>query len=187
MQGPPGTGKSQTIANIIAECIAHGKSVLFVSDKMAALEVVYKRLREVGLSSFCLELHSSKANKKEVVAELKRCLDEQLVPRKLPSAHEFEKMAELRENLNNYVVSLHQKRPTLQKSAYEILGELSSLECIPFVAVELPNPGSLTPQKMRELEDLMQRLKNVWQVMEEPDFPWRGYRGNNYNIEVRSE
>jgi hypothetical protein len=187
MQGPPGTGKSQTIANIIAECIAHGKSVLFVSDKMAALEVVYKRLREVGLSSFCLELHSSKANKREVVAELKRCLDEQLVPRKLPSAHEFEKMAELRENLNNYVVSLHQKRPTLQKSAYEILGELSSLECIPFVAVELPNPGSLTPQKMRELEDLMHRLKNVWQVMEEPDFPWRGYRGNNYNIEVRSE
>jgi hypothetical protein len=187
MQGPPGTGKSQTIANIIAECIAQGKSVLFVSDKMAALEVVYKRLREVGLSSFCLELHSSKANKREVVAELKRCLDEQLVPRKLPSAHEFEKMAELRENLNNYVFLLHQKHPSFQKSAYEILGELSSLECVPFVAVELPNPGSLTPQKMRELEDLMHRLKNVWQVVDEPDFPWRGYRGNNYNVEVRSE
>ncbi len=187
MQGPPGTGKSQTIANIIAECIAHGKTVLFVSDKMAALEVVYKRLREVGLSSFCLELHSSKANKQEVVAELKRCLDEQLVPRKLPSEHEFEKMAELRESLNNYVISLHQKHPTLQKSAYEILGELSSLECIPFVQVELPNPGSLTPQKMRELEDLMQRLKNVWQVVEENDFPWRGYRGSDYNIEIRSE
>ncbi len=187
MQGPPGTGKSQTIANIIAECIAHGKSVLFVSDKMAALEVVYKRLREVGLSSFCLELHSSKANKQEVVAELKRCLDEQLVPRKLPSAHEFEKMAEMRENLGNYVVALHQKRPTLQKSAYEILGELPSLECVPFVQVELPNPASLTPQKMRELEDLMRRLEHVWQVMEEPDFPWRGYRGNTYDIEVRSE
>ena len=187
MQGPPGTGKSQTIANIIAECIAHGKSVLFVSDKMAALEVVYKRLREVGLSSFCLELHSSKANKQEVVAELKRCLDEQLVPRKLPSEHEFEKMVELRENLGNYVVSLHQKRPLLQKSAYEILGELSRLERVPFVQVELSNPGSLTPQRMRELEDLMQRLQNVWQAVEEPDFPWRGYRGNHYDIEVRSE
>ena len=74
MQGPPGTGKSQTIANIIGECIANGKSVLFVSDKMAALEVVYKRLSEVGLAHFCLELHSSKANKQEVVAELKRSL-----------------------------------------------------------------------------------------------------------------
>jgi hypothetical protein len=187
MQGPPGTGKSQTIANIIAECIAQGKSVLFVSDKMAALEVVYKRLREVGLSSFCLELHSSKANKREVVAELKRCLDEQLMPRKLPSAHEFEKMRDLRDSLNNYVIALHQKHPTFQKSAYEILGELSSLECVPFVATELPNPESLTPQKMRTLEDLMSRLKNVWQVMEDPDFPWRGYRGKNYNLEVRSE
>jgi hypothetical protein len=187
MQGPPGTGKSQTIANIIAECIAQGKSVLFVSDKMAALEVVYKRLREVGLSSFCLELHSSKANKREVVAELKRCLDEQLMPRKLPSAHEFEKMRDLRDSLNNYVIALHQKHPTFQKSAYEILGELSSLECVPFVATELPNLESLTPQKMRTLEDLMSRLKNVWQVMEDPDFPWRGYRGKNYNLEVRSE
>ncbi len=90
MKGPPGTGKSQTIANIIAECIANGKSVLFVSEKMAALEVVYKRLSEVGLAHFCLELHSSKANKQEVVAELKRSLDENLIPCKLPSAHEFE-------------------------------------------------------------------------------------------------
>lgn len=186
MQGPPGTGKSQTIANIIAECIAQGKSVLFVSDKMAALEVVYKRLCEVGLSSFCLELHSSKANKREVVAEIKRCLDEQLVPRKLPPAYEFEKMTALRNSLNNYVVSLHKKRPNMQKSAYEVLGELSSLECVPFVAVELPFPGGLTPQKMRDLEDLMSRLKNVWQVTDE-DFPWRGYREDNYDLEVRSE
>jgi len=187
MQGPPGTGKSQTIANIIAESIANGKSVLFVSDKMAALEVVYKRLHEVGLSSFCLELHSSKANKREVVAELKRCLDEHLVPRKLPSVHDFEKMVLLRDSLNNYVIALHQKRFNLQKSAYDVLGELSTLECVPFVAVELPNLGRLTPQRMRELEDLMSRLKSVWQVMEDPDFPWRGYRGTEYNLEVRAE
>ena len=187
MQGPPGTGKSQTIANIIAECITHGKSVLFVSDKMAALEVVYKRLREVGLSSFCLELHSSKANKREVVAELKRCLDEQLVPRKLPSPHEFEKMSALRDSLNNYVIALHKTRPTLQKSTYEVLGELSGLECVPYVALEMPNPGGLTPQKMRVLEDLMYRLKNVWRVVDDPEFPWREYRVNTYNVEVRSE
>ena len=187
MQGPPGTGKSQTIANIIAECIAQGKSVLFVSDKMAALEVVYKRLREVGLSSFCLELHSSKANKREVVAELKRCLDEHIIPRTLPSPHKFEKMKLLRDNLNKYVVALHKKRFNLQKSAYNILGELSRLSCVPLAAVELPNPGSLTPQGLLELEDLMARLKAVWEVMEDPDFPWRGYRGSEYNLEIRAE
>src|SRR5207253_1430675 len=76
LQGPPGTGKSQTIANLIADCLAGGKTVLFVSEKMAALEVVYKRLRAVGLGDYCLELHSHKANKREVVAELSRCLEE---------------------------------------------------------------------------------------------------------------
>ena len=187
MQGPPGTGKSQTIANIIAECIAQGKSVLFVSDKMAALEVVYKRLSEVGLAHFCLELHSSKANKREVVAELKRCLDEQHVPRRLPSSHEFEKMTELKEKLNDYVISLHQKRPPLDKSAYEILGQISSLESVPFIPVGLQEPRNLTPQKIHELEELMSQLKNVWQAVQERDFPWRGYRGSTYSIEIRSE
>lgn len=187
MQGPPGTGKSQTIANIIAECIAKGKSVLFVSDKMAALEVVYKRLSDVGLAHFCLELHSSKANKQEVVAELKRCLDEQLINGKLPSVHDFEKLKQLRYQLNEYVTALHTKQPMLQKSAYEVLGELASLQKVPFVQVGLPNPASLTPQKMHEYEEMMTHLKTVWQVVEEAEFPWRGYRGNRYNLEIRSE
>ncbi|MBR5244384.1 MAG: DUF4011 domain-containing protein, partial [Thermoguttaceae bacterium] len=49
LQGPPGTGKSQTIANIIAHCLAEGKSTLFVSEKRAALDVVYRRLCGLGL------------------------------------------------------------------------------------------------------------------------------------------
>jgi DNA replication protein DnaC len=64
IQGPPGTGKSQTITNLIAEAIGRGKKVLFVSEKMAALEVVKRRLDEVGLGVACLELHSHKTNTK---------------------------------------------------------------------------------------------------------------------------
>ncbi|MGZ4850085.1 MAG: AAA domain-containing protein, partial [Candidatus Bathyarchaeia archaeon] len=187
MKGPPGTGKSQTIANIIAECIANGKSVLFVSDKMAALEVVYKRLSEVGLAHFCLELHSSKANKKQVVAELKRSLDENLVPRKLPSDHEFEKITQYRETLNNYVIALHEKRQYMQRSAFEVLSLISGLERVPFVVVGLTELGTLTPQKMHELEELVSQLSKVWQVVEESDFPWLGYHANTYNLEIRSE
>ena len=187
MKGPPGTGKSQTIANMIAECIANGKSVLFVSDKMAALEVVYKRLSEVGLSHFCLELHSSKANKLQVVAELKRSLDETIIPRKLPSAHEFDMMVEYREVLNGYVEALHDTRPYLQRSVYEVLSIISGLERVPFVPVGLTELGTLTPQKMRELEELVSQLSKVWQVIEEPDFPWIGYRADKYNLEIRSE
>ena len=187
MQGPPGTGKSQTIANIISESIARGKSILFVSDKMAALEVVYKRLNDVGLGPFCLELHSSKANKQEVVAELMQCLNEQLIPRRLPSLQDFDKLSILQNRLNNYVSSLHKKHIDLQMSPYEVLCELSSLEHIPPVPVGLASVGSLTPQRIRELENLMSELGSVWQAAEEKDFPWRGYRGNIYSLEVRSE
>jgi hypothetical protein len=70
LQGPPGTGKSQTIANIIAAALSKGETVLFVAEKMAALDVVHKRLRAVGLGPYCLELHSQ-ATRKSVASALK--------------------------------------------------------------------------------------------------------------------
>ena len=75
LQGPPGTGKSQTITNLIATLLARGKSVLFVSEKRAALEVVHRRLGQVGLGAFCLELHSNQASKKQVMAQLAEALE----------------------------------------------------------------------------------------------------------------
>ena len=63
LDGPPGTGKSQTIVNMIVNAFYNGKSVLFVAEKKAALDVVYNRLEQIKLSRFVLELHSNKANK----------------------------------------------------------------------------------------------------------------------------
>ncbi len=70
IEGPPGTGKSQTIANAIANAIERGKTVLFVAEKLAALEVVYKRLAQAGLSDFCLELHGHAVAPKKVMESL---------------------------------------------------------------------------------------------------------------------
>lgn len=72
VEGPPGTGKSQTITNIIAAALHQGKTVLFVSEKLAALEVVKRNLDGVGLGEFCLELHSHKTRKQEVHAAMRR-------------------------------------------------------------------------------------------------------------------
>lgn len=55
--GPPGTGKSQTIANAILASMAAGKSVLFVAEKLTALEVVQDRIEKAGFGPFCLNLH----------------------------------------------------------------------------------------------------------------------------------
>ena len=74
VQGPPGTGKSQTITNIIAAAAHDGKTVLFMAEKMAALDVVLDRLRKCGLGDLCLELHSRHANKREVLREIGRTL-----------------------------------------------------------------------------------------------------------------
>src|SRR5207248_6989458 len=85
LDGPPGTGKSQTIANLIAEFLAAGKTVLFVSEKTAALEVVRRRLEACRLGDFCLEIHSHRANRRAVLAELGRCLELRPGPFRDPS------------------------------------------------------------------------------------------------------
>lgn len=112
LEGPPGTGKSQTITNIIAHCLAHGKRVLFVAEKRAALDVVHRRLREEGLEPFCLELHSNKTGKADVLAQF----DQSLKFITEESAEEWEHRAaeleRLRLALNNYVRALHRRTPS---------------------------------------------------------------------------
>ncbi len=73
--GPPGTGKSQTITAMIACALNKGKTVLFVSEKKAALEVVQNRLENIGLGDYCLELHSNKVGKSHFLSQLERALD----------------------------------------------------------------------------------------------------------------
>lgn len=67
LHGPPGTGKSQTITLLIANALAKGKTILFVAEKLAALQVVEKRLDSLGIGAFCLELHSNKSRKRDLV------------------------------------------------------------------------------------------------------------------------
>lgn len=111
LEGPPGTGKSQTITNLIAHTLAKGRTVLFVSEKMAALEVVHRRLESIGLGPFCLELHSSKAKKSEVLQQLGKSLDVPGGKTAADWAREAERLAQLRSELNALVDSLHKDYP----------------------------------------------------------------------------
>ncbi len=111
LHGPPGTGKSQTITNIIAHNLAIGRRVLFVSEKKAALDVVHRRLTKVGLKPFCLELHSNKAGKKEVLAQFAETLQ---VAEQKPSSTWDKLVTDLsntRNALNDYVQQLHKPYP----------------------------------------------------------------------------
>ena len=108
LEGPPGTGKSQTIANIIAHNLALGKKVLFVSEKMAALDVVYRRLKSHGLGDFCLELHSNKTNKKAVIDHLGNSWKARQVLSVQQWKDETDKLTKLRDELNYLVNEIHQ-------------------------------------------------------------------------------
>ena len=118
MNGPPGTGKSQTITNIISHCLAEGKRVLFVAEKRAALEVVHHRLSQIGLGPFCLELHSNKSGKAEVLRQFGEAVN--YVEQR--PGDEWESLAErlnnLRGELNSYVTELHKRYPN-KMSAYQ--------------------------------------------------------------------
>lgn len=111
LEGPPGTGKSQTITNLIAHTLAKGRTVLFVSEKMAALEVVHRRLESIGLGPFCLELHSSKAKKSEVLQQLGKSLDVAGGKTAQDWLREAERLAQLRAELNALVDALHKDYP----------------------------------------------------------------------------
>ncbi len=109
LEGPPGSGKSQTITNIIASLIGNGKHVLFVSEKLAALNVVYENLRRVGLEEFAIELHSAKANKKDFVDELYKTA---ISPKKLlkQDANNIVNQRDLYiENIKSHYNELHKK------------------------------------------------------------------------------
>ena len=109
LEGPPGTGKSQTITNLIAHFLGSGKTVLFVSEKMAALDVVRRRLHVIGLGPFCLELHSSKARKVEVLEQLRLALEVGRQRTATEWQREAERLASLRNALNDLVRALHRE------------------------------------------------------------------------------
>jgi hypothetical protein len=188
MHGPPGTGKSQTIANIISEYIAAGRSVLFVSEKMAALDVVYNRLKEKDLDEYCLELHSYKANKREVINELSRALTEHLKPGRGMSGEEIDRLKHRRTQLNTYAESLHKTRQPSNTSAYKLLNEIAKLESIPDIPSGYPSFRALDQKTIFGLEEQIRHLQNAWIVVEEGEsFPWRGCNATAYTMDVRSE
>ena len=110
LHGPPGTGKSQTITNIIVDALYKGKKVLFVAEKMAALTVVQKRLKSIGVDPFCLELHSNKSKKSAVLEQLKARTE--VLCKKSPEEFnaESERLHNLRSELSKYVDVLHRKQ-----------------------------------------------------------------------------
>ncbi|MBE9640669.1 DUF3320 domain-containing protein [Salipiger pacificus] len=125
--GPPGTGKSQTIANIISQCLAMQKTVLFVAEKSAALDVVQRRLASHGLGGAVLELHSNKADRKSVLSQLGRSWARAVTGTRGEWIKVTDDLTVTREQLNAYVTALH-KKGTQGFSVFQAIGKAAGQE-----------------------------------------------------------
>ena len=181
MQGPPGTGKSQTITNIIAEALADGKKVLFVSEKAAALQVVLKRLADVGLDDFCLSLHDYKANKKEIIDSIGSNLDleEEYIDSSLIS--ELTALFHDRTFLNSYADELHKEIQPLGLSVYEVFGKLLNLSTAPHVEFTIDGLEKITKEQYASIIYCVSAFEKALRNMGGPlsSNPWYGTKATS--------
>jgi len=122
IEGPPGTGKSQTITNLIAAAMLNGKKVLFVAEKLAALEVVKHRLDKAGLGDFCLELHSNKSHKRKVLEDIQKRLHNsslQKTPAQIDA--EISRYEDLKSQLNSYAQEINEIWKHTELTIHQIL------------------------------------------------------------------
>ncbi|NUQ01843.1 MAG: DUF4011 domain-containing protein, partial [Armatimonadetes bacterium] len=187
LHGPPGTGKSQTITNLIAHALADGRTVLFVSEKAAALNVVHRRLVDCGLGPFCLELHSNKSHKIEVLRQFEEVL--QFAAPRVPEewAREAERLTALRRGLNHYVEALHRPRAT-GESLFAALTRLMELRGGPSPRIAWAAHGPWDAARLellnataRELQETVQRQPHL------ADSPWQDVTTPTWSLAWREQ
>lgn len=190
LHGPPGTGKSQTITTMIANSLAQGRTVLFVAEKMAALQVVEKRLDKLGIGPFCLELHSNKSTKRGVLEQLQKAME----VTKTRSPEEFalksQEITQLRAELDAYAVALH--RP--QKCGLTLFQLVNAYEenanALERASVTLPSAvrfsssyvNVLTPETLRvEIQQVTQLISAAKAVGHPTNHPLKAVGSTVYS------
>ena len=181
VQGPPGTGKSQTITNIIAGAAHGGKTVLFVAEKTAALEVVYDRLVKAGLAALCLEMHSRKANKREVLKSLEQAL-------RLSGTSPIDvdvptKLAASRDKLNLWSSAIHRPIGKTARTVFDIIGRQVKLRSdgTRLLDCRLDDAAAWSAAKLSSVEVVVDRAgEAVAKLSGHPkDHPWFGTNINS--------
>jgi hypothetical protein len=159
LEGPPGTGKSQTITNLLVRAVAEGKKVLFVAEKRAALNVVQRRLEEVGLGPFALDLHDKGSRPVAVRAQIKAALQHRVSSDVDGLRAATETLGSARRTLSRYAQRLHETNgaglsyysarnrflssdpttPTMEVPSAVVTGDQSAVESLRRLFRQLPD------------------------------------------------
>lgn len=179
IEGPPGTGKSQTITNLIAAALSQNKSILFVAEKKAALDVVRTRLDKIGLGEFCLELHSYKTQKGELHADLKRRLDKEYCHIE-QLERDIQELAAQKQQLLAYSHLLNTIVGPNEERIYEIFGKVERLRvelASEPLRLEFNNPFQLTREEFNAKVNKLKELGGLYQTLSEEVIQyWQGFK-----------
>ena len=167
LYGPPGTGKSQTITNIIANALFHEKRVLFVAEKMAALQVVQARMEKIGLAPFCLEMHSNKMTKGHLLHQLQEVLNLPQTERRKNDAKKADELMLRRQELIGYVDELHRQR-AIGLSLYDCIVRYESLHGTEPMELSGAFCQELTADRLEQAADTLRGLDAVLLVTGNP-------------------
>jgi very-short-patch-repair endonuclease len=183
VEGPPGTGKSQTIVNAIAELLASGKTMLFVSEKVAALDVVKSRLDSVGIGDACLKLHSHNTGRKAFYESIRRALERPSGRGGTNTAAAYDEHDGLKRELNRFAELLRRPVGGIRWSLYRLYGLWAQAQrhfeskglSLPTLGVRNPTEISVSEWEAARarLTDVVRLSATVWPIMSNP---WRGTR-----------
>lgn len=178
VEGPPGTGKSQTIVNAIANALAQGKKVLFVAEKMAALEVVKARLEAVGLGEFLLPLQAERSSREQVIQSVRARLE--MEPTGAPRDYEdrLEKFRQTRSELANYVEVISRPFGSTGLKVYDVLGKgIATNDVLKDAPRKLQTSSILNVEAMTavQIETALEKAKGLadaWQATGDVETYW---------------
>jgi very-short-patch-repair endonuclease len=183
IQGPPGTGKSQTITNIIASAVNEGKSVLFVAEKAAALDVVSNRLKNVGLEPLCLEIHSKKSTKTAVIGSLERAV--RATGASLHAGKNAGDLRMARDQLNGWSSALHRQIRATGRTPYQVMGTILKLRGanVRVLSERIDDAANWDAAKLDQIDQAVQRaVTDLQRLGTIPvQHPWFGTRGDRLN------
>ena len=177
IHGPPGTGKSQTIVNLIAGMAAAGKRVLFVAEKRAALNVVFERLKQVGLDHLAMDLHGADVSSKRVLEQVGRALDTVRASTPVDCAGVHSRTVDRRNRLDGHVERMHCKRSPASMSVYELQGRLIQLQRVATAKTRWRQPdlSRFDPKAANRVRDLLKEASGYHSLFLRTDSsPWTG-------------
>ena len=188
LHGPPGTGKSQTITAMIANALYKGKTVLFVAEKPAALDVVYGRLKKCGLENFCLELHSNKAKKNKVLDQLKKSVDIRVWGMATDYEAKLNELKAMRAKLDVYVNELHMTR-ACGMSIRELIDAYESIpEYDKKIRIDKKRIAGLTKDDLEKQSYLLENLFAAGSAVGDfSDNPLKDVRQTEYSQSLRRD